>query len=196
MVMAIRSIKQGIKSLLTEMYLKKLGVDFGENIRLNGIPIITKIDYTEIVIEKNVCISSNSKSTALGVNHPVVIRTLEKGAKIVIEENVGISGASICAAKYIRIGKNTLIGANSAIFDTNFHTLDIDNRRYCRDSDRIEKKEVVIEENVFIGTNVIVTMGVIIGRNSIIGAGSVVTNSIPANTIAAGNPCRVIRKVV
>jgi acetyltransferase-like isoleucine patch superfamily enzyme len=48
---------------------------------------------------------------------------------------------------------------------------------------------------VLIGTNAIVLKGVSIGDNSVIGAGSVVTKSIPANCIAAGNPCRVIREL-
>jgi maltose O-acetyltransferase len=49
---------------------------------------------------------------------------------------------------------------------------------------------------VLIGTNAIVLKGVSIGDNSVIGAGSVVTKSIPANCIAAGNPCRVIRELM
>ena len=50
-----------------------------------------------------------------------------------------------------------------------------------------------IENNAWIGDSVIVCKGVTIGENSVIGAGSVVTSSIPANTIAAGSPARVIR---
>jgi acetyltransferase-like isoleucine patch superfamily enzyme len=51
----------------------------------------------------------------------------------------------------------------------------------------------VIGRNVFIGTGSIVLKGVHIGDNSVIGACSVVTHDIPGNTIAAGNPCRVVR---
>ena len=52
---------------------------------------------------------------------------------------------------------------------------------------------MVIEDNVWIGGGVSILGGVTIGRNSIIGAGSVVTRDIPANVIAVGNPCRVLR---
>jgi len=54
---------------------------------------------------------------------------------------------------------------------------------------------VRIEDNCWIGAGVIITPGVTIGENSVIGAGSVVTKDIPANSIAVGNPCKVIRTV-
>lgn len=54
---------------------------------------------------------------------------------------------------------------------------------------------MVIEDNVFIGARCIILKGVTIGENSIVGAGSVVTKSIPANEIWAGNPAKFIRKI-
>ena len=53
--------------------------------------------------------------------------------------------------------------------------------------------KIVIQDNVWIGMNCVVMKGVVIGENSIIGANSIVTKDIPANCIAAGNPCRVIK---
>lgn len=54
---------------------------------------------------------------------------------------------------------------------------------------------VKIEDGVWIGGGSIILPGVIIGQNSVIGAGSVVTHSIPANCVAVGNPCRVIKQI-
>lgn len=54
---------------------------------------------------------------------------------------------------------------------------------------------ITIGHRVWIGGNVTLTPGVEIGDNTIIGAGSVVTKSIPANVVAAGNPCRVLRAI-
>ena len=54
---------------------------------------------------------------------------------------------------------------------------------------------IVIEDNVWIGANVMIMPGVTIGKNSVIGAGSVVTHDIPANVVAFGTPCRVIRPI-
>lgn len=54
---------------------------------------------------------------------------------------------------------------------------------------------VVIEDGVWIGSNVVVMPGVTIGENAVIGAGSVVTKDVPANVVAFGSPCRVIRSI-
>lgn len=54
---------------------------------------------------------------------------------------------------------------------------------------------IVIEDNVWIGANVAIMPGVTIGKNSVIGAGSVVTHDIPADVVAFGTPCRVIRPI-
>lgn len=54
---------------------------------------------------------------------------------------------------------------------------------------------MIIEDNCWIGGAVTICPGVTIGENSVIGAGSVVTKSIPPNSVAAGNPCKVIREI-
>ena len=54
---------------------------------------------------------------------------------------------------------------------------------------------VRIENNVWIGAGAIILSGVTIGENSVIGAGSVVTKDIPANVVAVGNPCKVLRPI-
>ena len=56
-------------------------------------------------------------------------------------------------------------------------------------------KPIVIKNGVWLASGVTVCGGVTIGENSVIGAGSVVTRDIPDNVFAAGNPCRVIRKI-
>lgn len=52
-----------------------------------------------------------------------------------------------------------------------------------------------IKENAWIGSGVIVMPGVTIGENTVIGAGGIVTKDIPANVVAVGNPCRVLREI-
>ena len=56
-------------------------------------------------------------------------------------------------------------------------------------------KDIHIGNNVWIGAGAIVLPGVTIGENSVIGAGSIVTKDIPANVVAVGNPCRVMREI-
>ncbi|WP_415230868.1 sugar O-acetyltransferase [Psychromonas sp.] len=54
---------------------------------------------------------------------------------------------------------------------------------------------VYIGNNVWIGANCVILPGVTIGDNSVIGAGSIVTKNIPANVVAVGNPCRILREI-
>lgn len=56
-----------------------------------------------------------------------------------------------------------------------------------------DAKPITVGSNVWFGGNVTVLPGVTIGDNVVIGAGSVVTHDIPSNSVAVGNPCRVIR---
>ena len=179
--------------LFVPIYLILKGVNFKKNVICQGFPIISKSEGSEIIIGNNVILCSSSSFTALGVNHPVILRTLVNDAIIKIDDNTGVSGATICASKKITIGKGVLLGANVIIVDTDFHSID-PCARYS-DIHLLENKEVIIEDNVFIGTNCIILKGSIIGKNSVIGAGSVVCGTIPMNSIAAGNPAKVLREL-
>ena len=88
------------------------------------------------------------------------------------------------------------IGSGCVILDTDSHSLDFNNRKIPKvDFANNNRKAIVIEDDVLIGTNSIVLKGVTIGARSIIGAGSVVAKDIPADCIAAGNPCKVIKQI-
>ena len=173
--------------------VRRLGVKFGGGGSFMGMPIISMKPSSHIIIGDRVSLCSVSEFTALGVNHPVVLRTLRTNARIEIGDDTGISGASICDASEVRIGKQCLFGANVIIADTDFHAIKPENRRYNNNPEDIAVAPVFIGDNVFIGAGTIVLKGVTIGNNSVIGAGSVVTKNVPENSIAAGNPARVIR---
>ena len=178
--------------MIGRIYLQSSGVAVGEDLTLFGLPVISLANSSSIVIGDRAVLCSDSRFTALGVNHAVVLRTLRQGAQILLGNDVGLSGTSVCAAQRIEIGHNALIGANVTITDTDFHPLDPAGRRYCKDDSRIHSAPVRLEENVFVGAGSTILKGVTIGRNSVIGAGSIVAKSIPANVVAAGNPCRPI----
>ena len=91
----------------------------------------------------------------------------------------------------IRIGKDCLFGAEVQIFDSDFHELTPGKRV----GGTPRTAAVEIGDGIFAGMGVKILKGVTIGDDSVIGAGSVVTSSIPAGVIAAGNPARVIREV-
>ena len=174
--------------------MRAAGVIVGRGLSAIGSPVVSRLPDSEIRLGEDVTLISVSIATALGVNHPVVLRTLAAGATIRIGSRVGISGGSICAAKSVEIGDDTLLGANVTITDTDFHSLHPAYRR-GHSHPTIGVAEVRIGKRVLIGTNAVVLKGVIIGDNSVIGAGSVVTRSIPPNCIAAGTPCRVLRNL-
>lgn len=175
--------------------MRRAGIDLGGTVFLSGLPITSRMPGSRIVIGNKVLLISNSRYTALGVNHPVILRTLTSHAELIIQDEVGISGGSICAAKKIVIGARTMIGANVMIVDNDFHPSESEDRRHSANSVETGAKEVVVEENVFVGANAIILKGVHIGKNSVIGAGSVVTRSIPADVVAVGNPCVVLRRL-
>lgn len=58
----------------------------------------------------------------------------------------------------------------------------------------VETKQIVIEDDVWIGANAVITAGVTIGKHSVIAAGSVVTKSVPAYSVVGGNPAKILRK--
>ena len=90
----------------------------------------------------------------------------------------------------IEIGDNVLFGPKVGIY-TSIHAIDA--------SERIAggwyAKKVTIGNNVWVGAGVHINQGVRIGDNSVIGSGSVMTHDVPANVIAAGTSCKVIRKI-
>lgn len=182
-------------SVVARVRLRQYNVTYGKGLVVYGSPIVSVVDGSSLELGDRVVLCSWSAYTALGVPHAVILRTLQPGARIVIGNDVGVSGASICAATSVEVGHRTLLGANVIITDTDFHPVHPTGRRYAAASEASSSK-VVIEEDVFIGANAIVLKGVRVGRGSVIGAGSVVVNNIPAGVIAAGNPCRVIRNLV
>jgi acetyltransferase-like isoleucine patch superfamily enzyme len=95
-------------------------------------------------------------------------------------------GVRIGSANAVTIGDNCMIASNVYISDSDWH--DIYNRVSMGTT-----APVNIEENVWIGDSAIICKGVTIGENSIIGAGAVVSRDIPDNTIAAGNPAKVVK---
>ena len=161
-----------------------------------GMPIVSMARPSKIDIGNRVTMTSNSAFTALGVSRRCILRTMQTGARIGIGSDTGISGGVICAADSVTIGKECLLGADVIIADNDFHPLKPDNRRYSNIIDDIGVGSILIGDNVFIGTRSIILKGVSIGSNSVIGAGSVVVSSIPSGVVAAGNPARVIRKLI
>ena len=100
----------------------------------------------------------------------------------------------------LKIGKECDISSGVHIYTHSTAKRCVSGEKFSKDGsiDRksIEKKQVKIGNNTFIGANSTILMGVAIGKHSIIGAGSVVTKNIPDYSVAAGTPAKVIGKII
>lgn len=113
------------------------------------------------------------------------------GFNIKIGENfVGNFNLTMLDEAEITIGDNVFIGPNTTLC-TIIHELEPEKRN----DGIMQAKPIVIGDNVWIATGVIVLPGVTIGEGAVIGAGSVVTKDVPSHTVAAGNPCKVMRSL-
>lgn len=163
-----------------------VGIRFDNNIMFNVKYNFERFPGTKITIGDHCKFRSRNNYNLIGINRPCSISTLTSDAEIEIGHNCGFSGTVIGAFKYIKIGNNVRCGANTLITNSDWH-LD-DNRSG-------EPSEVIIEDNVWLGVNSVILKGVTIGENTVIGANSLVTKNIPANVIAGGVPCKILKKI-
>jgi maltose O-acetyltransferase len=116
---------------------------------------------------------------------------VDYGNNIFIGDNFYANfGCIILDCARVTIGENVMLAPNVQIYAAH-HPIEA--------AERIKGPElaspITIGNNVWIGGGAIICPGVTIGDNTTIGAGSVVTKDIPANVVAAGNPCRVLREL-
>lgn len=142
---------------------------FGSNVILNSSGI-DLVDKSKIVVSKN--------------------------ATLKIGDYSGMSQTSLWCKNSITIGRHVDIGAGCLIIDSDFHNTDWkarENRSYGAKT--AATAPITIEDNVFIGARCIICKGVTIGARSIVAAGSVVSKDIPADCLAGGNPCKIIKNL-
>ncbi len=97
-------------------------------------------------------------------------------------------GVRISSAVGVTIGHSVMMAHGVYLTDADWHDL------YDRTAPG-RSAPIVIEDNVWLGDGAIVCKGVNIGENSVVGAGAVVVEDIPPNTVAAGNPARVVKQL-
>ena len=156
---------------------------------------------------KNLCHQHNNTSPHfMRARNNLLIKILGKiGKSFLIEQpfmcdygyNIEI-GENFCSnhnllildSAKVKIGDNVLIGPNCSFY-TSTHPLNYKERERGTEL----AKPITIGNNVWLGGNVVVLAGVTIGNNSVIGAGSVISKDIPADSVAVGNPCKVIKTI-
>ncbi len=180
---------------ILRMLFKIYGVKMGSDCKIVGKPVISRHRNSQILLGNRCILVSMTIQTALGVSRPIILRTMFENSKITIGNDSGLSGTTICSAISVEIGERCLIGADVLITDTDFHQVEVLNRRYLPLPTPIISDRVLIGDDVFIGARSIILKGVTIGSGSVIGAGSVVTSDIPPRVVAAGNPAKVLREI-
>ncbi len=160
----------------------------------NGLPYDHKIEKREILNKLFGHIGSN-----VSIGTPFIC---DYGCNIYVGNNVSINmNCTFVDCNKIIIGDNVLIASNVQIY-TAAHPVELSERLTPNWSSASEEYfcrtfalPVNIGNGCWIGGGAILLPGVKVGDGSVIGAGSIVTKDIPANSVAVGNPCRVIRKI-
>lgn len=188
----ISKVKQYYYSFMNRRVLQKNKIIYGENLTITG-----RLRYEGVPqrLRLGKDITMHSMPYEIPIGYPTVCSfwIMEDG-QVEIGDGCGLSNTTICCMKKVTIGKHCLFGGGVKIYDTDFHSLNWEKRRdIARDNDR-KTKDVIIEDDVFVGSGSIILKGTKIGERAVIGAGSVVCGEIPAGEIWAGNPARFIRK--
>lgn len=166
-------------------------VKFGNGIKVFGMPRIE--NRGSITLGSNLrLISAKCGYNSGNIAGGVFLRTSKEG-KIITGDEVYLNGTSIISEESVTLGSRIMIGANTVIMDTNSHNVPYKNR--LRRWDKIRRKAVVIEDDVWIGANCFIMKGVRIGKGSVIGAGSVVNIEVKPNCIYAGNPAVFVKEI-
>lgn len=188
-----RIFLQPIWKLRAVILFKAYNVQYS-SFKSNGVPIIRVSNGGTISIGSLFKMNNGYHGNLIGRQQPCIFN-ISKG-KLTIGNNVGISSSAIVCHNLIRIGDNVKLGGNVVIYDTDFHSLNFEERNSIPEmKNNIKTSPVIIGNSVFVGANSTILKGVNIGENSIIGAGSVVTKDIPANEIWGGNPIVYIRNL-
>jgi acetyltransferase-like isoleucine patch superfamily enzyme len=167
------------------------GVQIQGQLELAGRPIISVAPESNLILGDGVRLFSAVRANPLGCFQPCVLRTLAPGAELQLERNVGLSGTVLCAGRSIRIGEGTIFGAGAMVIDNDFHAPD---GAWGWANDYVQRASpIVIGRGVFVGARAIILKGVEVGDRAVIAAGAIVTHNVPARSLAAGNPARIVR---
>jgi acetyltransferase-like isoleucine patch superfamily enzyme len=191
----VRAVAQRLDATLGNASARWAGVTAREETNFLGRPIVSMEPQTSIIVGRRCTFISAPRYTALGVAHPVVLRCLLPGARILIGNDTGASGVTICSASLVEIGERCLLGADVVICDTDFHPLWPVRRRWEPIPFPKRTDRVTIGDDVFVGARAIILKGVNVGHGAVIGAGSVVTSDVQPQSVVAGNPARLIGNV-
>jgi acetyltransferase-like isoleucine patch superfamily enzyme len=183
-----------LDTMIGHLYCRARGITCHPNTKVYGFPLIKKHPSAAIALADGTTLTSRKHINLAGITHPVILAAPYPESRISIGAFSGMSGGVLYAVQSIDIGQFVNIGANTCIYDTDFHPVDFKLRRKNNPQDA-SSAPVVIEDDVWIGGGCLILKGVTVGTGAVIGARSVITKDIPPFTLWAGNPARLIKKI-
>lgn len=185
-----------MKMMLFKLHIafKKLKYLFHSNNKIVG----NYKAYQPIVVRGKGKITFGDNVNIGVVNSPLFLNTYayiearHQDSNIILGNNIHINNSfSIVSEKKVIIKNDVFIGYNCSIVDSNFHDLNLNNRKKTDPS----PEEVIVGNNVFIGNDVSILKGVEIGDNCVVASGAIVTKSFKSNLIIGGVPAKIIKTI-
>lgn len=162
--------------IIAKYYLRNC-TKVGKLVSVNGRPII--VNKGKLMLGDDVRIWSSIIRTQIYVN---------ENAKLVVGKNSRLNGVHIDVRKEIIIGKNVRIAPYVIIMESDEHKIE---DHFAAD----EPRPIYIEDDVWLATRCMILKGVHIGKGAVVAAGAVVTKDVPAYTVVAGVPAKVIKNI-
>ena len=184
-------------SFISGLKINTTNISVGRPRIIEGNKLVRRLlkqNCGKLVIGDNFKCNNKVTSNSIGLIQPCVFNISSSGSRILIGNNVGISGSTINAATTITIGDNVMIGSGCLITDTDSHPLHWKERLEERNG-LTRRAPITIEDNAFIGARSIILKGVTIGKGAVVGAGSVVSKDVPPFAIVCGNPAKVVKYI-
>jgi acetyltransferase-like isoleucine patch superfamily enzyme len=177
-------------SFVAYLRLRVHGATVGSGLRVHG-PLRLHCHRTaRIRIGDDCRIQSGFAGNPVGGSSRMAI-WVGPGAHLVIGDRVGLSNSTIVCMHSVSIEDDVFIGGGSRIYDTNFHSLDAQERSRPGNPG-VRTAPVTIRRRAFVGGHAIVLKEATIGEGAVIGAGSVVRSVVPDGEVWFGNPARPV----
>ncbi len=180
-------------TLRTKLWLRAAGCPYGPGLTVCGRPVLRVARRGALRLGARVTLQSRFRSNLAGGTGPTLLHCFD-GGRIVFGDDAGCSFATISSRSSVTLGNRVALGANTRIYDHDFHPVDPVLR--ARDAcSNVTTRPVSIGDDVFVGAQALILKGVTIGARAVIGAGAVVARDVPEGEIWAGNPARAVGKV-